>query len=584
MAHPLKEPNVKMNFVRRLQRLVKTWQQFAEPAMLHAQKMWAAIASGYYDRGYTRTHSINLLDRGVNTMVPFLVEGDPKVMVETKIPEYSGWAFTSQLAINHFMQQMRFAERVLIPAARNSIVDGMAITRTSIMHHRNYERQEGVYKLGAPHVEVVDFSNYIGDASAKRRENFIIEGDIYKLPTEYAKEFYGPKYADVIISDGKLLESWSPRQISSSNFDKDAIAVREFTTFIDLYLYDEGVTITIMPEGKSTRIINTVEWDGPEGGPYDVLAYKHIAETPIPLPMAWAWHDLDVTMNMLVEKMRQQAEGQKNLIAVQTTADAEKLREAPNNGIVTFDDLSGIQQLQMGGVNPTNYDWVTYIESEFSRTGGNADIVGGRGTDAPTLGQEQMLYNNATRIVNNMYNRFTDFTTQVIRKLAWAFWVEPTTYVPVIKEVPGVGSLPAVFRDKDKVGEFYDFTFNIVPYSSQRQSPEAKFNKVMMFMSQWILPTMQFAAAQGATLDINKVNEMLARYLGLENFNEWYKTGLPSGLEQLVNYKMLPIESKGMGDAFGASDASRTVNMQSQQTRAGTNPSPSNQTGESQVV
>jgi hypothetical protein len=582
-TNPLNTPNAKLNFVRRLQRTVKTWQKLAEAPVKHSLKLWQAVASGYYDSGYARTHTINLVDRGVNTMVPFLVEGTPRVMVETKIPEYQPWAFTTKLALNHWLQQERFAERVLIPVARNSLIEPAGITRTSIMHHRNYERQEGVYKLGAPHVAVVDYSNYVGDPSARRREEFIIEGDIYKLPTDYAKEFFGPKFADLIISDGELVNEWSPETILSHNFNKDCLSVRDFTTFIDLYLYDEGIIITILPEGKSARIINTIEWDGPDGGPYDVLSYKAISENPIGLPPAWAWHDMDVTMNLLVEKMRQQAESQKRIIAVQSTDDATRLREAPNNAILTFEDLQGIQQLDFGGVTPDNYNWISFVESEFSRTGGNADVLGGRGAGAPTLGQEQLLYNNATRIVGSMYNRFQDFSTSVIRKLAWAFWVEPTTYVPVIKEVSGLGSVPVVFADRTKVGEFYDFTFDIQPYSTQREAPEAKFNKVMMFMSQWLLPTIQMAAAQGAQLDINKVNTMMAQYLGLDNFNDWYKTAVPSGLEQLVDYKMLPTERTGLSDAFGASDASRTINSQGQQARAGGMSSPNQQTGRPQV-
>jgi hypothetical protein len=582
-TNPLHEPNAKLNFVRRLQRTVKTWQKLAEAPVKHSLKLWQAVASGYYDSGYARTHTINLVDRGVNTMVPFLVEGTPRVMVETKIPEYQPWAFTTKLALNHWLQQERFAERVLIPVARNSLLEPAGITRTSIMHHRNYERQEGVYKLGAPHVAVVDYSNYVGDPSARRREEFIIEGDIYKLPTDYAKEFFGPKFADLIISDGELSHEWSPESILSNNFNKDCLSVRDFTTFIDLYLYDEGIIITILPEGKSSRIINTIEWDGPDGGPYDVLSYKAISENPIGLPPAWAWHDMDVTMNLLVEKMRQQAESQKRIIAVQSTDDATRLREAPNNAILTFEDLQGIQQLDFGGVTPDNYNWISFIESEFSRTGGNADVLGGRAAEAPTLGQEQLLYNNATRIVGSMYNRFQDFSTSVIRKLAWAFWTEPTTYVPVIKEVSGLGSVPVVFADRTKVGEFYDFTFDIQPYSTQREAPEAKFNKVMMFMSQWLLPTIQMAAAQGAQLDINKVNNMMAQYLGLDNFNDWYKTAVPGGLDQLVDYKMMPTERTGLSDAFGASDASRTINSQGQQARAGGMSSPNQQTGRPQV-
>jgi hypothetical protein len=584
MANELKSKDVKLNFVRRLQKQVKAWHRLVEPAMKHSYKLWMYIASGYYDRGYARNHTINLVDRGVNTMVPFLVSGSPRVLVETKIPEYQPWAFTTKLALNHFLQQEKFAERVLIPAARNSLVEPAAVTRTTITHHRNYERQEGVYKLGAPHVEVVEYANYIGDPSGRSREEFIMEGDVYRLPTDYAKEFFGPKYADLITSDGELVDQWNPEEISKGNFNRDSLSIRDFTTFIDLYLYDEGVIITILPEGKSTRIINTVEWDGPDGGPYDVLGYKHTGASPIPVPPAWSWHDMDVTMNLLVEKMRQQAEAQKNIIAVQTTADAEKLREVPNNGIVTLEDLQAIQQLTLGGVNPENYNWVSFIETEFTRTGGNADVLGGRDVSAPTLGQEQLLYNNATRILGSMQTRFHEFMVSVLKKMAWAFWVEPTTYVPVIKEVPGVGSIPVVFNSRTKVGEFYDFVFDIEPYSTQREAPQTKFNQMMMFMSQWVLPTLQIAAAQGAQIDFNKVSEILSQYLGIDNFHQWYKTATPSDLANLVDYKMLPAGQGGLTDAFGASGASRTQNLQQQQARAGGQPSPNNRTGESQVV
>jgi hypothetical protein len=574
-TNPLLERNTRLNFVKRLQKTANTWQRFIDPALKHSYKMWKAVAAGYYDDNRGAMSPVNLMDRGISTLVPFLVDGPPKVLVETKIPEYRPWAYTTQLALNHFLRQNKFAERVLIPVARNSMISA-GITRTSIMHHRNYEREEGVYKIGTPHVEVIEFANYVGDPSARHREEFVIEGDIYRLPTDYAKEFFGPKFADDITSDGRQLDEWNPDQILSYGFDRDALAIRDFTTFIDIYLYDEGTILTIMPEGKKARVIREVEWDGPEGGPYDFLGFKYISQTPIPLPPAWAWHDMDVTMNLLIEKMRQQAEAQKNLIAVQGEEDANKLRNAPNNGIVTFDNLELIKELSVGGVNEVNYSWVSYIEDQFTKTGGNADVLGGRGPDAPTLGQEKMIYQNATRIVGHMYNRFHEFTRSILDKMAWAFWVEPTTYVPVVKEVPGTMGVKEIFRDRDKVGEFYDFTFDIIPYSSQREVPESKYNKLMMFLSQWIVPTIQVAAAQGAQLNVPQVTELLGDYLGIDNMHQWYKTGSPTSLAGLVNYKMMPL---GMSDAFGATGASRETNMMQQQARAGGQSSPDQETG-----
>ena len=88
------------------------------------------------------------------------------------------------------------------------------------------------------------------------------------------------------------------------------------TTFIDLYLYDEGTTITIMPYQKKAVVLHTVEEDGPGKSPYDFLGYKFFPGTTYPIPPAWAWHDLDVTMNVLAKTAREQAESQKDLIFV----------------------------------------------------------------------------------------------------------------------------------------------------------------------------------------------------------------------------------------------------------------------------
>ena len=102
----------------------------------------------------------------------------------------------------------------------------------------------------------------------------------------------------------------------------------------------------------------------------------------------------------------------------------------------------------------------------------------------------------------------------------------------------------------------------------------------MAFMAQWILPTYQFAASQGAELDIPTVTRIMADYLGIDSFNQWYRTAVPQQLDS-VPYTMAPIggeRKKGeqrtnafgqMNDFFGATEGSRTSNMLQQQSRTG---------------
>ena len=569
MAHPLKETNKKQSFARRLQYLAKSWQKKNEAPLKHEQKLLKLWASGYFDLGYEREHLINLIDRGVFTVVPYLVEGNPKILVSTLAANLRPWAYTTQLALNFLIGKMNLAERVFIPAAINSMF-GAGITRTFSQYDRIITLDDEIIKLGTPAVRVIHDSDYIGDPAAKTRDDFILEGDIYKLPTDYARDLFagkdkfGNEIADYITPDCKLNSNYSPEKISDRNYDYNRLALRDYTTFIDIYLYDENTTVTIMPDGKKAKILREVEEDGPKESPYDYLGYKFFPNSPIPLPPAWGWHDLDVTMNILAKTAREQAESQKDLILAEPGNKelAKKVTNARNMDVLLVKDpKDGVQKVSLGGVNPENYNWMGFAEDAFTKTGATNPALGGQGPSSPTLGQEKIVFQNASRIVNNMNTRFTGFMTSVVRKLAWRVWTDPTVYIPVIKpgikEILGAEELPEVFSQADKVGDFYDFVFDIEPFSTQRMSPELRYQRMMQFMSQWVLPTMQIAAQQGAQIDIPLTTRILAEYQGMDNFNQIYKTAVPHEL-QGIGYKMEPQGGKKdkspgqSNDSFGS--------------------------------
>lgn len=563
------------NFAARLQKLALAWQTLNAGPLKHRQKCLQAWASGFYDEGYNRTHTLNLIDRGVSTLVPFLVEGNPRVMVESRVTNYRPWAYTTQLALNYFIEKLDLANKVLIPAALNSMF-GAAITRTSFVYDRKIDLQDEEVRVGTPWVELIDDTNYIGDPSAKRRADMSIEGDMYTLPTAYAQDFfdgkdkYGNQIADYIKPDCKTFPDYSPSEITEPGFNRDRLKLREYTTFIDLYLKDEGTVVTIMPEGKKAKILRTMEYEGPGDGPYDYLGYQFFPESTIPIPPAWKWYDMDVTVNIMIDKMREAVESRKDIIAFtdESTEDMKKIIEGRHLEAIRLNDVDQVKVLPFGGLkDDRDWQWIHFMMQEQTRQGANPDVLGGKGTQAPTLGQEQMLFANAARHVDNMNNRYSDFTSSILRKLAWAFWTDPTVHVPVIKEIPGVVELPEVFAPAERVGDFYDFTFKIVPYSAQRMSPEIQYQKMMGFLTQWLIPTMQMAAQQGQQVDFPTVNETLADYLGIDNVRQWMSSGRPSPVDN-VPFQMQP--SGQSNDKAGALDSSRIANLGQQQSREGT--------------
>jgi hypothetical protein len=570
MAHKLNEENKRVPFPQRLQQMVKLWKWKNRDIQKHQEKLLRLWASGFFDSRYGREHLINLMDRGVFTIVPYLVEGNPRIMVETMVANMRPWAYTTQLALNFLIKKMKLADRVFIPVAINSMF-GAGITRTFTEYDRIINFDNEVIKSGAPAIKVIHDSDYIGDPIAKCRDDFIFEGDIYKLPTTYAKDLFagkdkfGNQIADYIFPDCKLATDFSPERIHNPKFNINKYNIRDYTTFIDLYLYDENITVTIMPEGKKPKILREVEEDGPKESPYDYLGYKFFPNCSVPIPPAWFWHDMDVSTNIVAKTAREQAESQKDLLLAEPINKklGKQVTNAKNMDVLTVKNAKdGVQKVSVGGMNTENLSWLQYVETAFNKSGGTSEIMGGRGAEAPTLGQEKLQFQNASRIVNNMYTRYHEFMTSAINKLAWRVWTDPTVYIPVISEIPGVGELEQVFSQADIVGDFYDFIFSIVPYSTQRMSPEMKYQRLMQFASQWVLPTMPFAAQQGAEFNIPEATKTMAEYLGLTNFNQMYRTAIPHQL-QGVGYTMQPFgqkKQKAQGqenDAFGSLIGSR---------------------------
>jgi len=566
------EKNISQRYEARLQTLAAAWGKKWEGALDHTQRLTRLWASGYFDKGYARWHLINLMNRGVSTVVSYLCEGNPKVLVEPKAPKLRYYARARQLVLNHLIEQNNFADEVFIPGATASMF-GMAIARTFFEYDRIVDYKNEQIKVGIPKVVIIEPCDYIGDPSAKRQKDFAIEGDIYKLPTEYAKDLFGNKYADFIQPDCKLVTKYSNEEIvaKAGSFDFNRLAEEEYSTFIDIYLKKEKTIVTIMPMGHKAVILREIEWDGPGDSPYDKLGYKYLPGIPIPLPPAWDWYDLDVTMNIMAQTARIQAESQKNLIVADADAKdaAETALKNKNMNVVIAHGMDAVKTFSFGGVSPQNYQWMAFAETEFTKSGVPAEVMRGTGAEANTLGQEQLIFANASRIVNNFYTRFHQWMTSILNKWSWAVGQTPNTYIEILDtvKIPGLNDyeMPVYFTSKEKSAEFESFLLKVIPYSTQRTTPELMYQRLYQLMTAWMIPTMQLRMQQGSSIDFPVVDKLLADYGGIESFQLWYKSVLPNESPD-VDFVMK--SNKGQGnDKAGATLASRQANLQQQQER-----------------
>lgn len=580
--NPFDTRDASRSYAARLQTLADAWQKKWAGAYAHSQKLIKLWASGYYDDGKSdRWHLINYMNRGVSAVTSYLVEGNPNVLVEPLAPKLRPYAKAIQLILDFALEQNKFAEEVLIPGATASMF-GDAIARTFFEYDRAVSVDGERIKVGTPRVALIEPCDYVGDPSAKVRRDFAFEGDVYRLPTEYAKDLFakrtasGKNIADLISGDSELVSKFSAEEIVSGRFDWNRASLVECTTFIDIYNRREQTIDTIMPMGHTAKVLRTVEHKGPEGGPYDVLGYRYLPNVPISYPPAWDWHDIDVTTNLVARAAREQAESQKTVIGAEPIAKdaAQAVLNAKNMDVITVRNIDKVRTYNFGGVSAENFAWLQWAEAQFSKSGTAAsDVVSGRGPSSPTLGQDQLVQANASRTINAFYNKFHSWMTSIIRKWSWAIMESPSTYFEVLDtvKVPGLGDwdYKVYYSKADKVAEFRDLVFKITPFSTQRSSPEQLYSRLMQVMTQWFLPTMQMRQAQGVGIDIEAADKTVADYAGLGSFPQWYRPVVP-GLEPDVDFVMKATAKTGqMDDRFGAVEASRQGNLGQQQGRAG---------------
>jgi hypothetical protein len=541
--------------------MVISWQEYTKPTRQLRKKMHQEYASGYFENKVGESQPMNLLDRFVNIIGPYLVSQNPRVNIDPKrgIKASRSFARTMELALEHLFQEIELSANTLRPAVLNSMFS-MGITKTGIMSDSQVEIFGYLHDVGQPFCDSIDYDDYIGDFRARNKQEMEVEGNAYCVPVEYICDSgLFKNYDHLSVTREHNYELTEPEQIAKKHMIpfEHRNEFRKKVWLNDLWVPDEGIIITVPPKGQGDKIMRTVKYDGPEDGPYDLLTYHHFPNSILPIPPVYNIVNLNNIINRLVNKMKHQAEREKKVMLYELTGaeDAELIRNTPDGFTAGVKNVDAFKEVEFGGVSDTNFPFVQYLEQQYSIQGGNLYTIGGRSSQADTLGQEQMLQANASKQLQDMVLQVHRFTRNITRKLAWYLWSDPYIQIPVIKEL-GEFKLQVEYTPDVREGDFFDYGFDIEPYSMAQMSPETRFQRLMQLVGQVVLPTAQMAASQGSMLNVNELVNECARFLDVRNIDKWWITGVPQ--EQAMNpYSPAQGTPKsGQGDGrFSSNDA-----------------------------
>ena len=567
-------------FIKRLHSAVDQCDKYKKPMQRVINRMMEHYANGWYkgSDGSRTAQPLNMIDRGIQTLIPFLVSNNPRVQIRPRAgvshPGIKPFAKTLELALTHLLDEIKFASYTLTPIVMDSLFS-MGISKTGTMHSHTVEVGGYLHDVGQPYSDRVDFADYIFDISARNPQEMKWQGNRYRMDYDYVMQSNLFKHTDKLKPDQAAHGSREhPDYISRDgktyfNYNE----LHKTVELIDLWLPNENIIVTIPKEGQGSNILRTVEWDGPETGPYDLLAYKMFPGTTVPVPPIYTWLDINKAINTMVCKMRDMIDREKTVgvYDLMNAEDGQVVKTANHGDLIGLrGGADSVKEVTFGGFNPQSLQFLMFMIDQFSKSGPNLEQLGGRGVMADTLGQEQMMQQNALREVDHMINMVYEFTRSVVRKLTWFLWTDPLITTPLIKRI-GEFEYDVEYSQYNQEGDFFDYALEIEPYSMSRMNPEMRYQKILQLVNQMIIPLLPIAMQQGNYMDVNSLVKEVAPYLGIANVDDWWKSIVPqqgdTGPYQPLQGQVVAKSGQDQRGALGQAPASKAANLNQQQAR-----------------
>lgn len=489
------------------------------------------VGSYYSDNGAPNEVVVNLLNLTADAYTVGLASNSPKVMVKTNFPELRSFAYGYQKTLNDFCKEIRFNEIL-----QKIVLDAFfsyGISKVFMDEWKAIQLDDDIWAdPGRPHIARISPDDFGCDMSVKDIRRCRFMWDEYRVPWQ--------SVVDNGDYDKKIVKMLSP----NSKWERgDAEEANQITTgaivdddelepmidLMDVWL-PEIEKIGVFSRHVVAGPLKLVD-PGPEGGPYDFLHFADVPDNVIPSSPAHNLMGLHLLYNGLVRKQARQAKRQKTnpTYSPSATEDAERMKRVNDGDWVKVSDPQGINVVSQGGVDQTNMAFSMSVMDLFNRQAGNLSAMAGLGPQAPTLGQEQMIYSAVSRKEAKMQQRVHEFTAKSIGKIGHLIWADAyfSRHSSVEARRGTRVYIDTSWTPEKREGDFWQYNFDIEQYSTNYEPPEAKAQKMERVISQLVTlaPLLQ---QMGGTID---VQELVRQYSEMLNIPE---------LDQVVTFATPP--------------------------------------------
>lgn len=491
------------------------------------ERLTQMVGSHYGENGASDRVPINMTQLGVRIMNRSISTRFPQGLVTTRSPELTSAAVDFELALNYQIKQMDLSTQ--LDSVKMEAILGMGIMKVGVAPEGEDSGEAGYcHSPGMIFADPVLFEDYITDMTAKRRDQIGYEGNRFRVPLDWAR--------DNPLFDKKLREELTAADLSenSTNGGDDSKSetlsqgtgpfneeYEDHIELIEIWMPRERLVLTLV-DGKD-KVLRVVRWEGPKSGPFRKLGFGEVPGNLIPLCPASSWEDLHSTTNRLFNKAVRQAERQKTLLGVQAHAkdDGQRIVDAEDGQAIHIDSKDGIQEFSTGGASQQTLGMVVWAKDMLSYMGGNWDAIGGLASQSDTVGQDRMLAASANQTVREMQEITLKFAKEVIEDIAWYLWTDPLVEMQLTKKIPNTTvEIPITWNQDRKSGKFFQYNFDVDPYSLKDMTPTERESAITQFVTQVLLPASPMMAQSGAAIDWEKFIKLFSKNMRLPEMND----------------------------------------------------------------
>lgn len=481
------------------------------------------VGSHYSEGGADNRVPVNFLELAVTIYVRQLAARAPQAMISSGIRELRPYAKSMELAVNQIPEEIDLGTTL-----RNAVVEAMfsyAIVKVGIC---NSGQSVDGCEYGDTFADLVSVDDHFFDMRAKTRAAMQFEGNDYWVSLEDARNMYqGDDPTELMPEDYTVNGTQGESRAESASLSNKVDLFNEVIQLRDVWIPRDKQVVTYAV--KSKKQVRVVDWKGPKAGPYHMLSFIDVPGNLLPLPPIALWRDLHELSNILFRKLGRQADAKKSVMlfgggdeggvnALKNAKDGEGIRYAGQKP----------ETQTVGGIDAASMAFAIQLKSIQSYMAGNLDSLGGLAPQADTLGQDKLLAESSSALLNGMRDRTLEFTQAIFRDIVHYEWNDPVKERRISKSIPGTDiSISSVWSKPARKGEFKDYKFEIDVYSMQDDSPSSKMQKIGIAMERFVIPLMPQIEKDGGRIDSQKLVSTVSQLNNIPELNDIVTFGSP---------------------------------------------------------